>query len=317
MIKNMKRTRRSYVWEFLKSSITVFRYKFFKIKPATDKIGKYKEITMQKSNNALESAIIKGHPFAAIRFGAVEISALNNYEKIRLGISHKYKKSVIYSIKNNAGVFPPTPEIIEHYAKYLEAKLPDTDLLGVSGVHMENYYFRYLTPHAIPIQNWTLDPVLGGWSHLLAGKRVLVVSPFATQIAKQYEKRHLLFPQKPEILPEFTLVTVEAILTNGNNTDERFENWFDALDYLKIEILKQDFDIALVGAGAYGTPLCLYIKSLGKMAIQSGGATQLLFGIMGRRWETRDYVAQYMNPHWTRPEKKPEGYKNIEKGCYW
>lgn len=313
----MKRTRLSYFWEFLKSSWTVFKYKFFRIKPRMDKIGKHKQITMKRGNNVLEEAILKGKPFAAIRFGAVEISALNNYEKIRLGITKKYKPSVIYSIKNNAGVFPATSEIIEHYARYLETNLKDTDILGVSGVHMENYYFKHLTPNAIPVQNWTLDPLLGGWSHLLAGKRVLVISPFATQIEEQYHKRHLIFGKRPDILPLFQLTVIPAVLTNAEALDPRFENWFEALDFLKLEILKKDFDIALVGAGAYGTPLCLYIKSLGKMAIQSGGATQLLFGIMGKRWENREYVSQYVNPHWARPQVKPPGYKNIEEGCYW
>ena len=41
----MKRTRRSYIWEFLKSAIYVFRYKILRIKPPTNRIGKYKEIT--------------------------------------------------------------------------------------------------------------------------------------------------------------------------------------------------------------------------------------------------------------------------------
>lgn len=313
----MKRTRRSYIWEFLKSAIYVFRYKILRIKPPTNRIGKYKEITMKKSNNAIEEAIRKGEPFAAIRFGAVEISALNNYEKIRLGFRRKYKKSVVYSIKNNAGVFPPTQEIIDFYAKYLETNLKDTDYLGVSSVHMENYFFKHLTPNATPVQNWALDPLLGKWSHLLAGKRVLVISPFAEQIEEQYEKRHLLFQAEPEILPEFTLVTIPAILTSGKAASKEFDNWFEVLDYLKLEILKKDFDIALVGAGAYGTPLCLYIKSLGKMAIQSGGATQLLFGLMGKRWEKREYVARHVNPHWSRPTVKPYGHKNIEGGCYW
>jgi len=313
----MKRTRRSYVWEFLKSARYVFRYKILRIKPPTNRIGKYKRITMQKSNNAIEEAILKGEPFAAIRFGAVELSALNNYEKIRLGFSRKYKKSVVYSIKNNAGVFPATQEMIEFYAKHLEYILSDTDYLGVSGVHMENYFFKHLTPHAVPVQNWSLDPLLGKWSHLLADKRVLVISPFAEQIEEQYKKRQLLFPTEPEILPEFKLLTIPSVLTSGKANSKDFDNFFEALDHLKLEILKKEFDIALVGAGAYGTPLCLYIKSLGKMAIQSGGATQLLFGLMGKRWEKREYVARHVNPHWTRPTTKPYGHKNIEGGCYW
>lgn len=313
----MKRNLRSYFWEFIKSAGVVFRYKFFKIKPRTDQIGVNKAISMQKSNNEIEEAIQKGEPFAAVRFGAVEISAINNYEKIKLKIQRKYKKKVLFSIKNNAGVFPATDEIITHYAKYLETHLPETDYLGISGLHMENYFFRHFTPDATPVQNWSLDPILGKWSYLLAGKRVLVVSPFSKQIQEQYSKRHLLFAQNPSILPDFDLKVVEAPLTNADEQDERFDNWFEALDYLKIEVLKEDFDIMLVGAGAYGTPLCLYAKSLGKMAIQTGGATQLLFGIMGKRWEDREYVAQYVNPHWTRPNRKPTGYKKIEEGCYW
>lgn len=313
----MKRNRRSYIWEFLKSSVTVFRYKFFRILPRTDKIGEYKQITMQKSHRVIDDALKSGEPFAAIRFGAVEIGALNNYEKIRFGFKRKYKKSVVYSIKNNAGFFPATDEMITHYARHLENHLIETDALGVSGVHMENYFFKHLTPKAKPIQNWALDPLLGGWSPLLAGKRVLVISPFAEQIEAQYAKRHLLFVQNPDLLPDFELTTIEAVLTNADGEDERFPTWFDALDYLKLEILKKDFDVALIGAGAYGTPLALYVKSLGKIGIQSGGATQLLFGIMGKRWENREYVAQHVNKHWTRPDKRPKGYTNIEKGCYW
>ena len=37
--------------------------------------------------------------------------------------------------------------------------LKETDYLGISGLHMENYYFKYLTPNAIPVQNWSLDPL--------------------------------------------------------------------------------------------------------------------------------------------------------------
>ena len=81
------------------------------------------------------------------------------------------------------------------------------------------------------------------------------------------------------------LITIKAVQTIAKETDERFSNWFEALDYMKVQILKHEFDIALVGAGAYGTPLCLFINSLNKQAIQSGGATQLLFGIIGKRWE--------------------------------
>ena len=50
------------------------------------------------------------------------------------------------------------------------------------------------------------------------------------------------------------------------------------------DISKIDFDVALLGCGGYGLPLCNYIRhTLGKSAIYVGGGLQLLFGVMGSR----------------------------------
>jgi len=62
-----------------------------------------------------------------------------------------------------------------------------------------------------------------------------------------------------------------------------------------------------------------YIKSLGKKAVHLGGATQILFGIKGKRWEERSDFKQLFNKYWIRPleTEKPINYKKIEGGCYW
>ena len=98
--------------------------------------------------------------------------------------------------------------------------------------------------NAQPVQNWALDPLLGQWSHLLKGRKVLVISPFADQIEEQYKKRERLFPNNPGILPQFELITIKAVQTIADQDDSRFGNWFEALDYMKVEILKHDFDVA-------------------------------------------------------------------------
>lgn len=41
---------------------------------------------------------------------------------------------------------------------------------------------------------------------------------------------------------------------------------------------------------------------MGKKAIHMGGATQMLFGIKGKRWE--DEYGEFMNEHWIRPSKE-------------
>ncbi|MGI6644642.1 MAG: hypothetical protein ACOX28_02700 [Bacilli bacterium] len=318
MSKKVKKpTKSSYIGEFIKSTPSVLRYKMFKIVHKDNKIGKHKDITFEYSVSKIKEAIKSDEPFAAIRFGGTELSAINGYEKRKYHFKKDYSKGVYYSMKNNGGFFPTTKENLDNYGEFMLSILKDVDYLGITGLHMENYFYKHYASQAKPIQNWALDPLLGGWSHLLEGKKVLVISPFEEEILSQYEKRELLFPKESNILPKCELKTIKAVQTIGKEEDKRFDNWFKALDYMKMEILKVDFDIALVGAGAYGSPLCLFIKSLNKQAIQSGGATQLLFGIIGKRWENRNYVSKHINEHWIRPQNKPLGAEEVEDGCYW
>ena len=98
-----------------------------------------------------------------------------------------------------------------------------------------------------------------------------------------------------------------------------FLTWFDALDYMKSEVDKVEFHIAIVGAGAYGLPLSAYIKSLGKQVIQMAGSTQLLFGIKGNRWDGHPIISQLYNEHWVRTSiiETPPQAERVEGGSYW
>jgi len=313
----MKNSRWTYIRYFFRNAPKVFLYKLFRRKPRYDRLGKQKKITLSYSRDVMKKFIATKKPFAIVRLGGTEISTLNNYQKIRFKFARKYKKTTKYAMRNNGGFFPATDENLSFYSQLMFKELGKADVLGISGLHMEDYFHDFYTPKALPIQNWALDPLLGEWSSLLKGKRVLIISPLDQEIQSQYQKRMEIFKISPNILPDFELKTINAVQSIGEEVDERFSNWFAALDYMKMQILKTDFDIALVGAGVYGTPLCTYIKDLGKQAIQTGGATQLLFGIIGKRWENRDYVTKYINEHWIHPRYLPAGYEKIEKGCYW
>ncbi|CAF4657494.1 unnamed protein product, partial [Rotaria sp. Silwood2] len=91
------------------------------------------------------------------------------------------------------------------------------------------------------------------WSRFLENKKVLVIHPFEKTIQNQYKNHHLLFADK-NVFPSFELKTLKAVQSLANNPTE-FNTWFDALDYMKSAISKIDFDIAIIGAGAYGLPL--------------------------------------------------------------
>ncbi|RZL38762.1 MAG: hypothetical protein EOP00_28310 [Pedobacter sp.] len=152
----------------------------------------------------------------------------------------------------------------------------------------------------------------------LKGKKVLVVHPFAETIEKQYAKRNLIFENK--LLPDFTLKTIKAVQSAANEKSA-FDNWFDALESMKQQIDNEDYDICIIGCGAYGFPLAAHVKRMGKKAVHLAGATQLLFGIKGRRWE--EFVVwpyqNLFNENWVRPAaaEKPSNAVVIEGACYW
>ena len=95
---------------------------------------------------------------------------------------------------------------------------------------------------------------------------------------------------------------------------------------MKKEIDKVDYDVCLLGCGAYGFPLAAHCKRKGKQAIHLGGILQLLFGIKGKRWETDPgyindfpYASTYYNEYWVRASamETPQKANDVENGCYW
>ena len=85
-----------------------------------------------------------------------------------------------------------------------------------------------------------------------------MIHPFAELIEAQYARRSDLFDNK-DVLPDFELRTVKAVQSLGGD-NQGFKDWFDALEWMKREIGKADFDICLIGCGAYGFPLAAHVK---------------------------------------------------------
>ena len=114
-------------------------------------------------------------------------------------------------------------------------------------------------------------------------------------IEKQYiEHRGDLFANK-EVLPEFaSLTTVKAVQSIAGNP-VGFDSWFDALEWMKREIDKKVFDVALLGCGAYAMPLAAHIKRHGHKAVHMGGVLQFMFGIKVKRYIDEPPTAQYIN----------------------
>lgn len=147
---------------------------------------------------------------------------------------------------------------------------------------------------------------------------MLVIHPFSKSIESQYKRRKQIWANE-NILPEFELITYKAIQTIAGNNTENYSDWFEALDIMKKDISKINFDIAIIGCGAYGFPLAAECKRMGKKAIHLGGQVQMMFGILGKRWEEIPYYQQFINEYWVHPmeEEIPNNFKKVEEGCYW
>lgn len=226
-------------------------------------------------------------------------------------------------LQRNAGVFSPegiTTEVAERFADIYLHYIPMMDVCG-----RFEYYERFLpfSNDCKMVQLESLYPffVKRPWMLALKGKKVLVIHPFAETIKSQYKKREYLFPN-PDYLPEFNLKVYKAVQSIAGETTE-FRDWFEALDFMKREISAIDFDVAIIGCGAYGLPLAGFIKEeLHRKAIHMGGGTQLLFGIKGKRWEV-DYenscYRDMFNDYWVyaNEDERPKNASSVEGGCYW
>ena len=95
--------------------------------------------------------------------------------------------------------------------------------------------------------------------------------------------------------------------------------WFDALAAMQRQMDAADYEVAIIGAGAYGLPLAAHARDTGHTAIQMSGATQLLFGIRGKRWDAHPVISRLYNDAWVRPAES-EGVahrETVEGGSYW
>lgn len=219
--------------------------------------------------------------------------------------------------RNKRSGFPVDSVGVAQYAKIAEHAAAQMDIMCIGfWCRQIETLFRMFSPAAILADNSILPPYDIQWMEALRDKKVLVIHPFAPLIEKQYEKREKLFRDERK-LPVFQLRTYQAVQSMGGVSV--YASWVEALEKMEDDIAKIDFDIALIGCGAYGMPLGGYVKEkLQKQAVHVGGQLQLLFGIKGKRWDMAGEASMY-NEHWVRPSEdlRPYNYKAVENGCYW
>lgn len=289
----------------------------------------------QQANDFIRKSIIESKDGLLIaKFGTIELNSICCCKRRRAGLKKSdyidyfrgkgtlFPKDALEYLYNNAGFFPKSLELQEKFTDLVLNDIKDIDILG-SYVDQETYLsselmhcskidiYGYCAPFA-----W-VNP----WTEVLKDKKVLIVHPFTESIKNQYKNREKLF-NDTKVLPQFKeLILIKAVQSiAGNGEKTGFKNWFDALEYMENEVDKHDYDIALIGCGAYGMSLAAHCKRKGKIAIHMASWIQMLFGIYGQRWLIdQPEFAHLINEYWVRPleSEKPENVQKVENGAYW
>lgn len=293
------------------------------------------------TNDYISGLLVQDKPCLLGRIGTVECAVVVNYITVHDKKCYA-RKCVDYisddtrlpfwdtgkpfvQLQNNAGFFMETPITVKDVERFAELYLNDIPMMDVCGRFSYPEKFLPFNNNCKMVQLESLYPFFSPqpWTKQLEGMRVLVVHPFKETILSQYHHRRKVLFNNPDTLPDFHLEVIKAVQSIAGEKTQ-YKNWFEALDYMKNEISRREFDVLIVGCGAYGLPLAAFGKRLGKKALHIGGGTQLLFGIKGNRWEGRYHgddtrFADLFNEHWVYPSnnERPQKASQVEGGCYW
>lgn len=290
-------------------------------------------ISRECFNESIALLIKTDTPFMVCRFGSTEFEnfsyeysmkkpIIKRYQWFVRGYlsvhrrSSVYEKEILNRLCECSGFFPNSYDLMPRYTELVLSDMKGIDILGVW--RQEKLFSKQLSNcKFVAMEDLEPYDYSKPWSKTLKGKKVLVIHPFEKSIRTQYAKRELLW-DNPDVLPDFELKTIKAVQSIAGE-EVPFKDWFEALDYMKSQMDAIEYDVAIIGCGAYGFHLAAHAKRTGHKAIHLGGATQILFGIKGKRWDNLPAISKFYNEHWVYPlpEETPRYNAKVEGGCYW
>ena len=284
-------------------------------------------ISIIDSNKKIIRLLEKNEPFLICRLG-IGVETYLTYQYLSgSNINFNY----LNILDNNAGIYNVNNTLRTYldfygnciknsdYLAYFTGSIINEQNFFIEKYNLSKIHSRALEPFYIVNENENEKP----WTHYLKNKKVLIINPFVESFKKQLKNKFQIFkdPDKKIFLDDQEFIFYKSYQTTAGNYIH--ENWYETYNIMCNDIKNLDFDIALLGCGGYGLPLCNFIKmDMNKSAIYIGGGLQLLFGVMGKRWENRDDWKKIIKDNDTK-FIRPTGdeiIKNkhmIEGGCYW
>jgi hypothetical protein len=189
-------------------------------------------------------------------------------------------------------------------------------IMGLLEIYKKDFIQKYNIQQLTILNGTEFQERIPDLFHYMKHKKILVISSFDGLIKQQFASGNVykIYENFPEIVQLEVLKFPYCFHNNGPH-----KNYFETLEAVMEQIKQIDFDLALLGCGAYGHMLCHKIdKELKKDAIYVGGSITTLFGIISSR--EKDHGKIKYNEYWISDiplEYRPSNYKLIENGCYW
>ena len=283
---------------------------------------------LEGDNEYIKRIIETDTPFFIGRIAGCELNVACNFiNKITIE-----EKEELARLENNAGIKITSQHSLEVYVKKLIKSYHNCtgiaiwDTSGSVFAHI-GYGQQLITSKTLNIPKinaLSLEPYYfdrhNSWMGALKGKKILIIHPFVKTFKRQQENLKNIFPDRSWFEDcELQFIQPPLTLAGNHQNKDWQEHYIEFTENLKKQI-KPDFDIALVAAGGYGMLIADYIfTELKKSVMYIGGALQLFFGVIGKRWFDNKEIMKMVNDNWIRPDKddKPQNFTNVERGCYW
>jgi len=273
-------------------------------------------------------------PFLIGRNGSTELEVLAYV--LKNGNNSIFPDQLRKRLELYSGIFPATQESVSLWVETYKNALKSCDMIAEGWYeplkHEEKYIIDSIIPRPKKIMLRNLEPYYVNpelrWSALLAKKTVAIINSFATTCEEQTYLSKAIWPENTEtFIPKSTkwipIKTYFPPNIAGTNVEAswKVDNWHEAVEQIVKQVKENTYkiDIAIIGCGALGMIIASELKILGIQCIVMGGALQILFGIVGKRWETHSVISKFFNDAWVVPPStsKPIEFKKIEGGCYW
>lgn len=293
-----------------------------------------------QANNLIGEKLKSGEPFSCLRIDNTAGYVLHCLYQTNTMPSEEFCND---EIMMHSGIIPAKRDY------YLSTIMPKTfsvmkecDILGFVDIgnliRNDNNFLSNFGNIPIFCNHFVMDPsaLLGyktgyqpmiPWTQYLEGKKVLVVSTHSNSIKYQWNNMDSVWGENRNKIVPFELVDAIRTPYHPLLDSRQYDNCNDYMDLIEItkRIIDQyEYDVLLTGVTTQSAFYAEHAKKMGKVGIQTGGALQLFFGIIGNRWLQPWYSdgARMFNDKWIWPmqidEPEKKNLVTSETGfAYW